>query len=95
MCTHFRTIRVPPPWALPGYYSPFIPVILLPTCLWALQSWKSDTLFSALAAVFVARFLAIRFGPFAVKRRVPIVVKCLNDLDLILPLVLIVVDLTL
>ena len=55
----------------------------------------SNTLFPALVAVFVARFLVIRFGRVAVKRRVPIVVNCLINPALILPLVLIVVNLTL
>ena len=65
-------------------------------CIWALQSWISDTLFPALAAVFVTRFLAIRFRRVAVKRRAPIVVNnCLIDPAVILPLLLIVVDLTL
>ena len=53
------------------------------------------TLFLALTSVSVARFLAIRVGRVAVKRRVPIVVNCLIDLALILPLVLIAVDPTL
>ena len=55
----------------------------------------SDILFPALVAVFVAKFLAIRFGRVAVKRRVPIAVNCLIIPTLILLLVLIVVDLTL
>ena len=54
-----------------------------------------DTLFPALAAVFVARFLAIRFGRVAVKRSVPVVVNCPIDPALILHFVLIVVNLTL
>ena len=55
----------------------------------------SDILFLALVAVFVAKFLAIRFGRVAGKRRVPIAVNCPIDPALILPLVLIVVALTL
>ena len=55
----------------------------------------SDTLFPALVAVFVARFLGIGFGRVAVKLRVPIAVNCLIDPALILSLVLIVVNLTL
>ena len=55
----------------------------------------SDILFPALVAVFVTRFLAIRFGHVAVKRRVPIVINCLIDPTLILPLVLIGMDITL
>ena len=49
----------------------------------------SDSLFLALAAVFVARILAIRVG------RVLIVVNYLIDPTLILPLVLIAVNLAL
>ena len=55
----------------------------------------SYNLFLALAAVFVVRFLAIRVGRIAINRRVPIVVNRLIDPALILPLVLIVLDLTL
>ena len=75
--------------------SSLMPLIPLPTCIWALQSWMADILLPAILAVFVARFLAIQFGRVAVKRRVPIAVYCLIDPTLILPLVLIVMDITL
>ena len=54
----------------------------------------SDILFLALVDVFIAKFLAIRFGRIAGKRRVSIAVIAI-DPALIFPLVLIVVDLTL
>ena len=95
MYTNFWTVEVVPPWSPPGYYSLLIPLISFPTCIKTLQIWMSDILFSDLVAVFVARFMAIRFGRVAVERRVPIAVNCLIDPSLILPLVLIVVDLTL
>ena len=95
MYTVFWTVGVVPPWASLDYYSPLIPLIPLPTRIWALQSWMSDTLFPTLVAVFVPRFLAIQFGLVAVKRNVPIVINCLIDSALILPLVLTVVELTL
>ena len=55
----------------------------------------SVTLFLALAAVSIAKYLAIGIGHVSVKRCVLIVVHCLIHLALIVPLVLIVVDPTL
>ena len=55
----------------------------------------SDILFSVLVTVFVARFLAIRFGSVAVKRRVPIVVNRPIKPTLILSIVLTALDPTL
>ena len=78
----------------PGYYLPLIPLIPLLTCIWALQTWMSDPLFPFLAAVCVVRFFAILFRRVAVKLRVPTMVNCFIDRALILPLFLIVMDLT-
>ena len=95
MYINFWTVGDVSPWAPPGCSLYLIPLTPFLTCIRALQIWISNTLFLALAAVFVASFLAIRFRRVAVKQRVPIVVNCLIDLALMLPLVLIVKNLTL
>ena len=70
-----QPLKIPVPWAPPGCYLYLIPLFPLLTCVWALRGWMSVTLFLGLSAVSVARFLAIRVGSVAVKRRVPIVVN--------------------
>ena len=95
MYTDFFTVGKVPLWAPQGCYFPLIPLISLQTCIWIIRSSMSVTLFHTLASGSVTRFLAVLVGSVTVKRRVPILVNCLIDLALILPLVLIVVDPTL
>ena len=82
-------------WVPPVCYSPLIHLILLLMFIWVIRSWMFVTLSFARLAVYVARFLAIRFGPVTVKQRVLIVANCPIDLALILPFVLNAMDPTL
>ena len=70
-------------------------VVLVKTSTFAMSQALSRVLSLVRAAVVsVAIFLDIRVGRVTVKRRVPIVVNCLINPALILPLVLITVDST-